>query len=144
MVRASGFVLDDSLRCHLAGAGLDLLAAWLLVWATVGLRGLPWRLSLASALFVGLHLFGGWQREPQELVFSATVLLWVLGFGAHGRALAVARERPQTLLRSVSWAEYWQGQLVGFLRQVAFEAVAVLALLALLTLEGLLALKGGR
>jgi hypothetical protein len=144
MVRASGFVLDDSLRGYLAGAGLDLLAAWLLVWATVGLRGLPWRLSLASALFVGLHRFGGWQREPQELVFSATVLLWVLGFGAHGRALAVARERPQTLPRSVSWAEYWQGQLVGFLRQVAFEAVAALALLALLTLDGLLALKGGR
>ena len=133
--------MDDSLRRYLAGAGLDLLAALLLVWATVGLRGFPLRLSFASALFVGLHLFGGWQREPQELVFSATVLLWVLGFGAHARALAVARERPQTLLRSASWAEYWQGQLVGFLRQVAFEAVALLALLASLTLDGLLTLE---
>ena len=133
--------MDDSVRGYLAGVGLDLLAAWLLVWATVGLRGLPWRLSVASALFGGLHLFGGWQREPQELVFSATVLLWVLGFGAHARALTVARARQRLLLRSFSWAEYWQGQLVGLLRQIAFEAVALLALLASLTLDGLLTLE---
>jgi hypothetical protein len=121
---------------------LDLLAALLLVWATVGLRGLPLRLSSASALFVGLHLFGRWQREPQELVFSATVLLWVLGFGAHARARAVARERPQTLRRSASWAAYWQ--VAGFLHQLAFEAVAVLALLALLAVDARLVLNGLR
>ena len=78
-MQSSGFILDDSLRCYPVGVGLDLLAALLLAWATVGLRGLPLRLSLASALFVGLHLFGGWQREPQELAFSVTVLLWVMG-----------------------------------------------------------------
>src|SRR4051812_26710481 len=87
-VRSSGFVLDDSLRGSLAGVSLDLLAALLLLWATVGLRGLPWRFSLALALFVGLQLFGGGQREPQELAFSVTVLLWVVGFGAHARSLA--------------------------------------------------------
>ena len=45
------------------------------------------------------------------------------------------------LLRSACWAEYWQNQLVGLGRQVAFEAVAVLALVALLMVEGLLALN---
>ena len=114
MVRFSGFVLDDAVGGYVAGVGLDLLAAWLLVWATVALWGLPWRLSLASALFGGLHLFGGWQREPQELVFSATVLLWVLGFGAHARAVAVARARQRLLLRSFSWVEYWQGSWWAF------------------------------
>jgi hypothetical protein len=140
-VRSSGFVLDDSLRCYLEGVGLDLLASLLLVWATVGFEGLPLRLSLALALFVGLHLFGGWQREPQELAFSVMVLLWVVSFGAHARARAAARARYQTLRRTASWATYWQGQLVGFLRQIAFESVAVLALLASLTVDGLLVLK---
>ena len=130
--------MDDAVGGYVAGVGLDLLAAWLLVWATVALRGLPWRLSLASALFGGLHLFGGWQREPQELVFSATVLLCVLACGAHARALAVARARQQILRRSVSAAHYWQEQLAGLVRQLAFEAVTLLALLALLALEGLL------
>jgi hypothetical protein len=143
-VRSSGFALDDSLRCYLAGVGLDLLASLLLVWATVGLMGLSLRLSLALAWFVGLHLFGGWQREPQELAFSVTVFLWVVSFGTHARSLTAARARHQTLRRSASWAEYWQGQLVGFLRQIALEAMAVLALLALLTVEGLLVLTGGR
>jgi hypothetical protein len=143
-LQSSGFVLEDSLRAYLAGVGLDLLAALLLVWATVGLMGLPLRLSLASAWFVGLHLFGGWQREPQELAFSVAVLLWVVSFGTHARSLTAARARHQTLRRSASWAEYWQGQLVGFLRQIALEAMAVLAFLALLTVEGLLVLTGGR
>ena len=120
--------------------GLDLLASLLLIWATVSLRGLPLRLSLGLALFVGLHLFGGWQREPQELAFSVAVLLWVVGFGAHARSVAACRARYQTLRRSASWAGYWQGQLVGFSRQVGFEAVAVLALLTLLTVEGLFVL----
>ena len=140
-VQSSGFILDDSLRCYTVGVGLDLLAALLLAWATVGLRGLPLRLSLASALFVGLHLFGGWQREPQERAFSVAVLLWVVGFGAHARSMAACRAGLQTLLRSACWAEYWQNQLVGLGRQVAFEAVAVLALVALLMVEGLLALN---
>ena len=120
---------------------MDLVAALLLVWATVGRMGLSLRLSLALASFVGLHLFGGWQREPQELAFSVTVLLWVVGFGAHAQSLAAARARQQTLSRSACWAEYWQEQLVGLGRQVAFEAAAVLALLALSTVEGLLVLK---
>ena len=64
-LQSSGFVLEDSLRAYLAGVGLDLLAALLLVWATAGLRRLPLRLSLASTCLVGLHVFGGWQREPQ-------------------------------------------------------------------------------
>jgi hypothetical protein len=140
-VRSSGFVLDDSLRRYAGGVSLDLLASLLLVWATVGLRGLPLRLSLAFALFGCLHLFGGWQREPQELAFSVTVLLCVLGLGAHARSLAARRARHETLLRSACWAEYWQGQLVGFLRQVAFEAVAVLAILALSTVELSILLK---
>jgi hypothetical protein len=72
-VRSSGFVLYDSLRGSLAGVGLDLLTALLLVWATVGLLGLPLRLSLALALFVCLQQFGGGQREPQGLAFSVTV-----------------------------------------------------------------------
>jgi hypothetical protein len=139
-VRSSGFVLDDSLRCYWAGVGLDLLASLLLIWATVSLRGLPLRLSLGLALFVCLHLFGSWQREPQELAFSVTVLLWAVGFGAHARSVAACRARYQMLPRSASWAEYWQGQLVGLSRQVGFEAVAVLALLMLLTVEGLFVL----
>ena len=88
-MRSSGFVLDAALRCYLAGVGLDLLASLLLIWATVSLRGLPLRLSLALASFVCLHVFWGWQREPQELAFSVTVLLWVVGFGVHGYALAI-------------------------------------------------------
>ena len=82
----------------------------------------------------------GWQREPQELAFSATVLLWVVDFGAHagpGRC----RAPQQILRRSVSAAHHWQEQLGGLLRQVAVEAVAVLALLALWIVEGLLVLK---
>jgi len=70
-----------------------------------------------------------------------TVLLWAVSFGAHACALAAARARHHTLRRSASWAEYWQGQLVGFLRQIAFEAIAALALLALVGAEGLLVLK---
>jgi len=69
-VRCSGFALNDSLGCYLAGVSLNLPAALLLVWATVSLMGLPMRLSVALAWFVGPHLFGGWQREPQELAFS--------------------------------------------------------------------------
>jgi hypothetical protein len=141
-VRTSGVVLDDSLRAYLAGVSLDLLASSLLVLATAGVKGRPFRLSLALALFVCLHLFGGWQREPKELAFSMTVLLWFLSLGAHAWSLAVSRERHRTALRSASWAHYWSGQIVSFGRQVAFEAVAVLSLLVLLTVEALIILDG--
>ena len=139
-VRSSGLVLDESLRRYLLGVSLDLLASGLLVWATQGLLSRRWRLSLALACFGGLHLVGGWQRDSQELTFSLTVLLWAVGLGAHERFRAAGRARAQTLRRSACWAEYWQGQLMGFLRQVAFEAAAVLALLALLTAEARLIL----
>ena len=104
-VRASGVLLDDARRAYLAGVGLDLLSAALLVWAAAGVKSWPWRLSLALGLFGCLHVFGGWEREPKELAFSLTVLFCVLSLGAHVRALAACEERQRSTLRSASWAQ---------------------------------------
>jgi hypothetical protein len=116
---------------------LDLLASALLVWATARVKARPLRWGLALALFGGLHLFGGWEREPKELTFSLTVLLCVLNLGAHARSLVTAEERPRHLQRSASWAQYWLSQVGNLSRQVALEALSVLSLLALLIIEAL-------
>ena len=93
-------------------------------------------------MFGGLHLLGGWQREPKELAFSLTVLLCVLNLGAHARSLAAAEDRPRNLQRSASWAHYWSSQVGNLTRQVAFEALSVLSLVALLVVEALLIRNG--
>ena len=85
---------------------------------------------------------GGWRREPKELAFSLAVILCLLNLGAHARALAAAEDRPRNLPRSASWAQYWFSQVGNLSRQVAFEAVSVLALVALLILEALMTWKG--
>ena len=141
-VSLAGFILDDPLRSYLIGLTLDLLASALLVWATVGIKSWPWRWGLAAALFGGLYQLGGWQREPKELAFSLTVVLCLLNLGAHARSLAAAEERPRALQRSASWARYWFSQVGNLSRQVALEAVSVLALVALLILEALMTWKG--
>ena len=141
-VSPSGLVLDDSLRSYLTGMTLDLLASALLVWDTAGLKAWLLRWGLAAALFGGLHLWGGWQREPKELAFSLTVLLCVLNLGAHARSLAATEERPRALQRSASWAHYWFSQVGNLSRQVVLEAVSVLALVALLIVEALLIRNG--
>jgi hypothetical protein len=141
-ISPSGFIEDDSLRSYLAGLTLDLLASALLVWATAGVKAWPLRWGLALALFGGLHLFGGWQRESKELAFSLTVLLCVLNLGAHARSLAAAEERPRNLQRSASWAHYWLSQVGNLSRQVTLEGVSVLSLLALLIVEALMIRNG--
>jgi hypothetical protein len=141
-VSLSGFALDDPLRGYLVGLTLDLLASALLVWATFGMKTWLWRGGLAAALFAGLHWLGGWQRDPKELAFSLTVILCLLNLGTHARALAAAEDRSRNLQRSASWAQYWFSQVGNLSRQVAFEAVSVLSLVALLILEALMTWTG--
>jgi hypothetical protein len=93
-------------------------------------------------LFGGLHLLGGWQREPKELAFSLTVILCLLNLGAHARSLAAAEERPRNLQRSASWAHYWFSQVGNLSRQAILEALSVLSLLALLVVEALMIWNG--
>jgi hypothetical protein len=118
--------------------GLDLLASALLVWAITGLKSRPLRWGLAVALFGSVHLFGGWQREPKELAFSLSVVLCLLSLGVHARSLMAFEGRRQCFQRSASWAHYWSSQMGNLSRQVAFEGLSVLSLLAWLAVEALL------
>jgi hypothetical protein len=140
-LRSFAFVLVDPLRSYAWGVSLDLLASFVLVWAISRLKSLTLRLSFALALFLCLHTFGGWEREPKELAFSVTVILCLLSLGAHARFLAASRERRRGLFQYASWADYWSCQIVSFFRQVSFEAIAVLSVLVLLSVEALIILK---